>query len=240
MTQRSDSATTIFEYLSVRSRPASSDTGGHPDTSECHSFTQIGAGACGTVYEHSSHKAVCIKKEEMPPYPDRNLENDFDMHCSIYAAFNKYDDLDVHVPIPNHFVLSDDQAFYDCQTLFPSRDRRPSNLLYSERIPTLPRALREAMIDQYRPPNLKEKALTHPANNHCLIRPYLGRNKRLRSKSPMFFNLANHCMFLDQLLDLTLDLTPLISAMAKAFAIMHWDVKFDARDVEFVLGAHRH
>lgn len=213
--------------------------------SEIPTFVAIGAGACGTVYEQAGNP-LCVKKERFHKSPDKNLKNDYNMHKTIHNSFKKYS-VDIHVPFPDRFIPADDPSFLEYQNLFPSTDQDPSDLLFTERILPLPQSLREALIDRYCPETLKDQARANAVNRNCLVRLYLGRIRPPLTRPSRFFTLNNYQLNLDQCLALELEVEPFITAMGKALAIMHWDAKVDARDVEFVLGMaptftkeHRH
>jgi hypothetical protein len=199
-------------------------------------FTQIGWGTCGVVYEQADDAFNCVKKEKAHYYVDRDLENDFKMHQILYHTFRKHD-TDVHIPCPNRLIPANDQTFVEYQQFFPIADQNPSSLLLSERIPTLPQPFCQTLIDRFCPEGLKDKARTDSTNRSCLARVYLGRLRHPTAKTSMFFSLNNFPLCLDQFPLLGLEVEPLRTAMAQALAIMHWDAKVDARDVEFVLGS---
>lgn len=64
---------------------------------------------------------------------------------------------------------------------------------------------------------------------------YLGRRKSI--SSGRFFSLRNYKLHLDDMVDLNLDTGGLAARMAETLAVMHWDAKNDASDIEFVMGA---
>ncbi|EXJ86310.1 hypothetical protein A1O3_03261 [Capronia epimyces CBS 606.96] len=118
--------------------------------------------------------------------------------------------------------------------------RKPGDVICMERIFPLPQIIRNKIIDvfcQLDPP-AREEAKKLPSNRDCLVRPYLGRvriagsQKRLRA-----FSLRNYKLHLDQIQYLGLDAEAYATAMAKAMATMHWDIRIDAADIEFVLGS---
>jgi hypothetical protein len=83
-------------------------------------------------------------------------------------------------------------------------------------------------------------------NEHCLVRPYLGRRRRWQQdegqrRRSMFrsISLRNFPLHIDQLERLGLPAEQYALAMADTLAFLHWKVKTDATDVEFVLGLPR-
>lgn len=85
-------------------------------------------------------------------------------------------------------------------------------------------------------------AIDDKRNEHCLIRPYLGRrlagerNSMLRSRA---ISLRNYQLHLDQIEELGLPATEYAMAVADAFAFLLWAVRIDARDVGYVLARPR-
>lgn len=241
--QVSETVSTLMRHLSIRSRISTTSSFARhqqeaTEASEPQPYKKIGAGACGVVYEQPGDP-LCVKKQKANWTGPLNLQNDFRAHNIIYSAFKKYS-VDIHVPFPSRFVSADDKAYWkDNQSLFPPEDRKPSDLLFTERILPLPKAVREALIEQYCPEKIKAKVYKDETSRNCLIRLYLGRVQRPRGpddRPQMFFNLNNLGLTVDQLLALHVEVQPFITAQAKALAIMHWEIQVDARDVEFVLG----
>lgn len=122
--------------------------------------------------------------------------------------------------------------------LFADGDWTPEDVLISEQIPPVHPAARDALIDCYCPVKLKDGAKSQNSNNDCLVRLYLGkrRDHTTRLKPRDLFGLRNFPLCLDQMQVLGLDTTRYAVAMAEALAIMHWETKIDAADVELVLG----
>ncbi|KAF2737693.1 hypothetical protein EJ04DRAFT_591237, partial [Polyplosphaeria fusca] len=72
-------------------------------------------------------------------------------------------------------------------------------------------------------------------NKDCLVRLYLG--KRRNRHVSRFFQLRNFSLHLDQMEELALNVKEFAVHIADALTVMHWAVKTDANDVEFVLGS---
>jgi hypothetical protein len=115
-----------------------------------------------------------------------------------------------------------------------------ANVLFSGRILPVPAVTRNALVDEFclHEP-LKERAKADKANHDCLIRIHLGRRRKTRTSGApqhLWFALRNFKMDLQCLEALGIRTTQYARSMAIALAVMHWQSKFDARDVEFDLG----
>ncbi|KAK4145193.1 zinc finger protein-domain-containing protein, partial [Dichotomopilus funicola] len=118
--------------------------------------------------------------------------------------------------------------------------------LVSERIPIMPYKVRRLLVEQFwdGPINKRDTILNDRRNDHCLIRPYLGRRRTtaqpgepetaLATGEPRRRTLRNYPLHVDQLDALGLPAQEYASAMADALAFLLWDVQIDACDVEFV------
>lgn len=91
------------------------------------------------------------------------------------------------------------------------------------------------MIDLFAPGYELKEHHSHERNRDCLARLYLGRRLPELDKRPSF-SLRNYGMSLEVLEYLRLEQEPLAIILADALALMHWDVRCDARGVEFAFG----
>ncbi|GAB1314451.1 Zinc finger protein-domain-containing protein [Madurella fahalii] len=114
--------------------------------------------------------------------------------------------------------------------------------LISERIMPLPRQVRRRLVQEFWDGGV-ESVVNDKRNDHCLIRPYLGRRRqsgprtgRSRFKS---ISLRNYPLHVDQIEHLGLRAEEYALAMADALAFLHWAARIDANDVEFVLSRPR-
>lgn len=146
-----------------------------------------------------------------------------------------------HIPRPIVYIGVTDAAWWEANgTRFPPEFPDQANLLMSERILPLPKAIREALIRLYCPEHLKERAIVDPLNKDCLVRVYLGKDEHPKtpgSRPPEFFTLRNFKLHLNQIKDLNLDVNTFATLMVNALVILHWEIKIDGGDVEFVLGS---
>ncbi|TKA59148.1 hypothetical protein B0A55_11931 [Friedmanniomyces simplex] len=115
------------------------------------------------------------------------------------------------------------------------------DVLALERILPLPRGIRDLLVDRYCPEGFREEARQIRANEDCLARVYLGKRRPRRQEEgrrpAKRFSLRNFNLCLDQMEELGIDPVPFATTMAKALAVMHWRLKCDARDIEFVFGS---
>lgn len=116
---------------------------------------------------------------------------------------------------------------------------QPTDAILSERIPPLPMAIRERVVDAVLPLHTlrrKMDVLAHPENRNCLLRLYLGR-RDTEPKSPTTkgYRLNDFPLTVNDMEVLGLDVIGYARAMAEMLALLHWRVGVDAADVEFVL-----
>ena len=209
------------------------------------SLRTIGWGSCGVVYKWQGTTYV-VKRPlngNRTLSEDCRLANDLSMHQAVENAFYRVISgaLRLHVCIPRlqSFTSKTDGTYWSMHAqLFAQGDRTPEDLLISERIPPIHLVGREALIDCYCPDDLKAGARSQRSNDDCLVRLYLGkrRDQTTRVRPRRFFGLRNFPLCLDQVQDVGLDTRNYALAMAGALAVMHWEAKIDAADVEFVLG----
>lgn len=96
--------------------------------------------------------------------------------------------------------------------------------------------IQESLIAHYCALHERIFALNNPRNRDCLIRVYLGV-RRINYQYRPNFSLRNFEADLSILDELQLEKAHHTQAMAICLAEMHWNVKIDAADVEFVLGS---
>ena len=204
---------------------------------------QIGAGFCGTVWAAAlkdvtaadQHRA--IKREDGGP--SRFLSNDFTMHQKVLLALHGLaPSAGIYIPDCYQYVKNDDSAWWtDNIRSFPQQYQTPCNALITDRIQPFSEQVRHRIIDTYCPERLRTEIKASERNQDCLVRPYLGRRRRLRtqSRSNPFFSLRNHPLHLDQMEDLELDIQSFAKILAETLAYLFWVAHVDANDIEFVL-----
>ncbi|KAI1173522.1 zinc finger protein-domain-containing protein [Nemania sp. FL0916] len=194
---------------------------------------RIGAGFCGSVWSdvHAIAHSVAIKREDGGR--GRSLKNDSDVHQQLLAAYKPKNFLGFTIPKWHGYIAQDEAN--EIVHRFP-RGYSACNLLLTERIHPVPETIRHHLVKRFFPRKLAHDINADPNNHDCLIRPYLGKRRRLYSKSVLSsYSLRNFPLHLDQIEELGLDAFVYSHCMAQALAFMHWSAKIDANDVEFVL-----
>jgi hypothetical protein len=221
---------------------------------------RIGYGSCGSVWanlftDESLHQpgnsgAAVIKRGD--GLPDRSIENEYQVHQDIQSATIKHTHhhptwaaiFRVNIPLNLAFLSPPDDAWAKILPRLPAGSA-PCHALVSERIMPLPREARQLLVRQFWGEAGDISAVVDDKRNeHCLVRPYLGRRRRRQDEGrrrSMFrsISLRNFPLHIDQLERLGLPAEQYALAMADTLAFLHWKVKTDATDVEFVLGLPR-
>lgn len=201
-------------------------------------FREIGTGSIGTVMEHPG--TIYVYKFSLLDQNNK-LWNNYLMGSRIQKSFSRNSSISGDVAIPQcmWFATAQSQFWSRYKQQIPA-SRNPGDVLCMERIFPLPDIIRNKIIDVFcqLDPIAREQAKHIASNKDCLIRPYLGRARVANSQSRLkAFSLRNYKLHLDQIQYLGLDAEELAKSMAKAMAIMHWDIRIDAADIEFVLGS---
>ncbi|KAK1446673.1 hypothetical protein CCUS01_12200 [Colletotrichum cuscutae] len=200
----------------------------------------IGEGFCATIYDFGSTGQVIKQAKELRKFPE--LLVDYVAHQKVYAA-GLHMGVQVFIPRPAEFVRPEQLGHWynehresgklpDDRTLIS----RNMAVLVSERIPALPMEVRRALIEVFCPEEQRVAARVIQRNNNCLARLYLGR-RRQNTRVEGGFELRNFEMTLDKMEILNIDPLQYVAPMAEALAVMHWETKHDAFDVEFVLAS---
>lgn len=199
-------------------------------------FEEIGKGSCGIVFQQVG-TLYCVKYS-LDSEPAA-LWNDYLKHALLNTAFADTRRLRMTLKIPRciGFVgIDEDDWWAENISRFPEEFRQPKPLLMSERILPLPEPIRGALISLYCRFNLQDQARSSPGNKNCLVRVYLGK-RRLSDRPGAYFSLKNFKLHLDHMETLQLDTKQFAREMAYGLAVLHWKIKSDARDVEFLLGS---
>lgn len=221
------------------------------EISVAHESTQlerIGQGRCGTVWaarcsDCDGHSHLAVKREDGST--GRSIIHEYNIHQKLFRASVLCCSL---FDIPRSFGFLDSQDISAWHGILP---RLPEgytrcNAIVSEKILPVQASTRRLLVQKLRPDIAEESVMNSLSNEHCLIRPYLGRRryrnpetdteprKRLRA-----FSLRNFPLHLDQMEQLGLDPSEYAVTMADALAFMHWIARVDGNDVEFVLARPR-
>ncbi|KAK4556766.1 hypothetical protein LTR86_006337 [Recurvomyces mirabilis] len=205
-------------------------------------FIKIGAGTCGAVFQQSGTIRV-MKRAKAEQWADQ-LWNDYKIHALVFEGFAAAASLKTDIKITKaiEYIGKDDKQgrtwWSANKSKFPEGDDYEQDILITDRIMPLPKPLRHCLISLYCPSELKSTAPQNPSNADCLVRVYLGAHKPvLQGRPEKFFTLRNFNLYLDMLKDIALEPHPYAISMAQSLAVMHWQVRCDADDVEFVLGS---
>ena len=204
---------------------------------------RIGQGFCGTVWAMpaGSGDTSAIKREDGGP--GRSLHNDYEVHVRVVKYLSSSLPR-LLVPACHEYGSCHNQKWWDERlSRFPKDFQVPCNALISERIPPFTKQVRDILIEKYCPDSLRpniELIKSSEPNQDCLIRPYLGRRRRLEKQSRYkSFSLRNYPLHIDQIEELELDEKLYARIMAKTLAHLYWEANVDANDVEFVLAPPR-
>ncbi|MCJ1411790.1 hypothetical protein MMC19_005882 [Ptychographa xylographoides] len=199
-------------------------------------FRRIGQGFCGTVWTTSTGSAdtYAIKREDGGP--GRSLFNDYNMHKIILENLT-VSQTRISVPGCHQYVSSDDRTWWNERISgFPKDFQVPCNALVTDRIVPFPQAVRDFLIDAYCAEPLRSSIKISEPDQDCLIRPYLGRRRRIAKQSKFHgFSLRNYPLHIDQIEELALDGAVYARIMAETLADLYWRAQVDANDIEFVL-----
>ena len=206
-------------------------------------FRRVGQGFCGTVWAAptGSGDTSAIKREDGGP--GRSLHNDYEMHLRILKSLSSRLPRFL-VPACHEYISCHNHNWWDERlSKFPKEFQIPCNALVSERIPPFTKQVRDILIEHYCPESLRpniELIKSSEPNQDCLIRPYLGRRRRLETQSKSkSFSLRNYPLHIDQIEELNLDAKLYARIMAETLAHLYWEANVDANDVEFVLAPPR-
>ena len=144
------------------------------------------------------------------------------------------------IPQVIRFMESEDQQWQQILDRLPDGFERCNGMI-SEKIKPVSLASRKCLVDKYCPAELRQEISQSRKNQHCIIRIYLGRRRLMHhTQRPIkFFSLRNFPLHSDQAEELNLPCEIYTKGMAEALATLHWKLRIDGADVEFVLGAPR-
>lgn len=200
-------------------------------------FRKRGTGSVGIVFEHPG--TICVYKFSLLDQSDK-LWNNYLIGMRLQNTFLRNSSICGEVAVPQclWFATAASPFWSRYRQQIPV-SRSPREVLCMGRNFPLPQIIQNKIIDVFcqLDPAAREQAKNLVSNKDCLIRPYLGRVRVAGSQSRLrAFSPRNYKLHLDQVQFLGLDAEEYGTAMAKAMAIMHWDIGIDAADIEFVLG----
>ena len=162
---------------------------------------EVGAGSCGRIYQLPGTNAV-LKRAKAGQ--EDSLWNDYRMHIRIRHAFRLVGaDVDVCIPSTHFFVGKEDTGYWKTYDRIFSTEAQemPHYVLQSERIPPLPKHLREALLHLFCPKDQRIQAIFKPENRDCLVKVCLGEtdvaNEASKSVLRKGESLRSHCKTCD-------------------------------------------
>lgn len=217
-----------------------------------HESTQlerIGQGRCGTVWAArcsncDGHSHLALKREDGST--GRSISHEFKIHQKLLRASSQSHSSLFSIPQSFGFLDIQGSSIWPGILLRLPENYSACNAIVSEKIIPVQAPARRLLIRKFRPDVDEDSVMNSSSNEHCLIRPYLGRRRyrnpeteaeprrRLRA-----FSLRNFPLHLDQMEQLGIDPSEYAIAMADALAFMHWVAEVDGNDVEFVLARPR-
>lgn len=213
-------------------------------TKEVSEYRVIGIGTCGTVFEIPGTEFAIKKGSDTEAmWKDFLLTNR--VHNAIADTREVLQDAFPETTIPktprcDEFYLPGQKQYWAANLKqFPMSHREIGAAFKVDRIPSLSKSIREALIAKYfdESDEIQEEAKNDGENKHCLIRVYLGENETERQQSTCYDSLFNFPMRLNMIEDLDMDQFALATEMAIALAVIHWQAQVDGMDTEFVLGS---
>ncbi|KAK3939264.1 zinc finger protein-domain-containing protein [Diplogelasinospora grovesii] len=217
---------------------------------------KIGQGFCGTVWadldengDLDGHHHLALKREDGGP--GRSILHEHLVHKRLLETIQKTSDVNlarfrVNLPFCEGLLLRDSPHWPRILPRLPP-GFEPCNALVNEKIPSMPGRVCTLLARIYHPEAISSPAVATAINDHCLVRPYLGRRRhrphataaRARPNRLLVFSLRNFPLHIDQIEQLNLPAGDYAVAMADALAFLHWTARVDANDVEFVLAPAR-
>ena len=208
-------------------------------------FRTIGLGSCGSVFELPGTQ-FAYKKGSI----EAEIWRDFCLTNKVHIAVTTvrrvlqitFQDLAIpQTPRCHSYHTADDEAFWSANTLsrFPADHRTRKPLFTVDRILPIPQKSREALINLFfdQSEEIQQEARDDEANKDCLVRTYLGERESVEQEESVYSSLRNFPLRLNMMEEIGLDILTMAKEIAVGLAIMHWQAKVDAMDVEFVLGS---
>ncbi|CVK96468.1 uncharacterized protein FPRN_12421 [Fusarium proliferatum] len=207
---------------------------------------RIGTGCCGSVWADADSSKdngtpSCIKREDGDPH--RSITNEHFVHQLVVQSLqlNPQHARNFRIPLCRGFLKKDDEGWSLVLPRLPPGSK-PRNALLSEKVQPLSEDVRKLLVSEFaRGGSDQDAIINDKKNEHCLIRPYLGRRKKDwgDTNRSTFFSLRNLPLHLDRMIELGLDVQSYAKVMAEGLAFLHWVARIDANDVEFVLARSR-
>ncbi|KAI8715750.1 DUF3669 domain-containing protein [Fusarium sp. LHS14.1] len=206
---------------------------------------RIGMGFCGSVWadanSSANETASCMKREDGGP--GRSITNEYHIHRLVNDAVNSNPRhaASFRIPLCRGFLKKSDADWSKILLRLPPGSTS-CNALLSEKVQPISENARRLLAVNYAKDHDHEVIVGDKKNEHCLIRPYLGRRRHgwaRRPGKPGFFSLRNFPLHIDQMGKLGMPIEPYAKTMAEGLAFLLWIARVDANDVEFVLARPR-
>ncbi|KAF4451365.1 calcineurin-like phosphoesterase [Fusarium austroafricanum] len=206
---------------------------------------RIGTGCCGSVWadadSSNNDTPSCIKREDGNPH--RSISNEYNIHQLVIQSVQYYPQYarNFRIPLCRGFLDQDDQKSWSLVLPRLPPGSKPCNALLSEKVQPVSEQVRKLLVNKFARGTDLDAIANDGKNEHCLIRPYLGRRKKVwgDTNRNTFFSLRNFPLHLERMIELELDVESYAKVMAEGLAFLHWVVRIDANDVEFVLARSR-
>ncbi|RFU72391.1 calcineurin-like phosphoesterase [Trichoderma arundinaceum] len=213
---------------------------------------RIGQGRCGTVWaiccsDCDEHNHLAMKREDGST--GRSIAHEYQIHQKLLRASPSPHSSSFFIPRSFGFLSSEDHTTWSSILLRLPADYAACNAIVSEKIMPVKASIRRLLVEKFRPDISEEGVVDSQSNQHCLIRPYLGRRRFRRSEAELIrgesrkrlraFSLRNFPLHLDQMEKLGINPSDYALAMADVLAFLHWIAKVDGNDIEFVLAQPR-
>ncbi|KAJ4200450.1 hypothetical protein NW767_007515 [Fusarium falciforme] len=206
---------------------------------------RIGMGFCGSVWANvdssTNETASCMEREDGGP--DRSITNEYHIHRLVSDAVNSNPRhaASFRIPLCRGFLKKNDADWSKILLRLPPGSTA-CNALLSEKVQPVSETARRLLAVKYAEGHNSEVIVGDKKNEHCLIRPYLGRRRHgwaRRPGKPAFFSLRNFSLRIDQMEEFAMSIEPYAKTTAEGLAFPPWIARVDANDVEFILARPR-
>lgn len=181
-------------------------------TQKAEHLRTIGLGSCGTVFKIPGTELAYKKGTN-----EAAIWGDFCRTNKVHNAVRDVREM-MHSDFPNavipktpmchsYHLISDDEFWSANLQLFPNIHRTKQPLFMVDRIPPLPREIREDLIKLYFDQDevVQKEAQDDEENEHCLVRVYIGERYSHSHHSQEYHTLRNIPLRLDMMEELNLD-----------------------------------
>lgn len=206
---------------------------------------EIGRGTFGVIF--SCNKLEVYKRTILPDDPQRWLEQDALWHKKIAQTFQTLTNIDLpNVPVFHafmHHVHPDcaQEAFSFGQDgkLEEHYRANPAQLLCTQQIPAIDDHTRVSILRYFGKLDYASQQQVMFREENCLLRIYFGKQEVERLRGPKGLPILQNYPLGQTRLSQALSKPEYLRALkmlAAAVAVLHFEVKCDARDIEFVFG----